>query len=56
VGLSTGITPKLTDTEKLLIIITMFVGRLGPLTIALALAERTKKTHVHHPDGNILIG
>lgn len=33
-GLSTGITPHLTDISKVIISMTMFVGRLGPLTIA----------------------
>lgn len=34
VGLSTGITPYLTDSSKLLLCLTMFIGRLGPLTLA----------------------
>jgi trk system potassium uptake protein TrkH len=34
VGLSTGVTPRLTTLSKLVIIITMFIGRLGPLTMA----------------------
>ncbi|QHQ60779.1 H(+)-transporting ATPase [Anaerocolumna sedimenticola] len=34
VGLSTGITPELSSLSKLILILTMFVGRLGPLTIA----------------------
>lgn len=34
VGLSTGITPDLGTAGKLVIILTMFIGRLGPLTIA----------------------
>ncbi len=39
VGLTTGITPTLTDVSRILIIITMFIGRLGPLTIAIALSQ-----------------
>jgi len=39
VGLSTGITPTLSIAGKLIIIVTMFVGRCGPLTIALAVAS-----------------
>ena len=39
VGLSTGITAALTVAGKLVIIVTMFVGRCGPLTIALAVAS-----------------
>jgi trk system potassium uptake protein TrkH len=34
VGLSTGITPHLADSSKLLLCLTMFIGRLGPLTMA----------------------
>ncbi len=39
VGLSTGITPKLTNLGKLIIIILMYVGRLGPLTFAFLLSK-----------------
>lgn len=34
VGLSTGITPELSSASKVILILTMFIGRLGPLTIA----------------------
>ena len=34
VGLSTGITPNLHSASKVILILTMFIGRLGPLTIA----------------------
>ncbi|BCJ93128.1 TrkH family potassium uptake protein [Anaerocolumna cellulosilytica] len=34
VGLSTGITPELSEASKIILILTMFIGRLGPLTIA----------------------
>ncbi|HWP35642.1 MAG TPA: TrkH family potassium uptake protein [Thermodesulfobacteriota bacterium] len=40
VGLSTGVTPRLTDAGKLLIVLTMYVGRVGPLTLTLGLARR----------------
>jgi len=42
VGASTGLTPDLSDTAKLVIAPAMFVGRLGPLTLVLALAARSK--------------
>ncbi|MEG0271437.1 MAG: potassium transporter TrkG, partial [Clostridia bacterium] len=35
VGLSTGITPALSDAAKLILVLVMFIGRLGPLTIVL---------------------
>lgn len=42
VGLSTGITPMLTDLGKLIVIVLMFVGRLGPLTFGMALVLRPR--------------
>ena len=43
VGLSTGITPDLGIVGRLLIIVTMVVGRIGPLTLALTLMPREQK-------------
>ncbi|MCE5286866.1 MAG: TrkH family potassium uptake protein [Pelosinus sp.] len=56
VGLTTGITPTLTVPSKLWLIITMFAGRVGPVTLALALAMRERKGRIQHPEGKILIG
>jgi trk system potassium uptake protein TrkH len=42
VGASTGITPGLPDSARLIIVAAMFVGRLGPLTLVLALAARER--------------
>jgi trk system potassium uptake protein TrkH len=42
VGASTGITPELTDPARLITTFAMFVGRLGPLTLVLALAARAR--------------
>ena len=42
-GTTTGITAEVTDMTKLLLGATMFLGRLGPLTFALALAQREQK-------------
>ena len=55
VGLSTGITPDLCDGSKILSILTMYIGRLGPLTIA-SLWYFTKGERVSYPEGNIAIG
>ncbi len=55
VGLSTGITGSLCDGSKLLSIIIMYIGRLGPLTIA-NLWYFTKVERVEYPEGNIAIG
>jgi trk system potassium uptake protein len=56
-GLSAGLTPLLTVSGKLLMIVTMFVGRVGPLTVAVALAQRkNKRTPIHYPEDRVMIG
>ena len=55
-GLSMGITPGLSVAGKLLIIVTMFVGRVGPLTVALALAQRDQPARYRYPEGRVKIG
>jgi trk system potassium uptake protein len=42
VGASTGITPQLSDPARLITVVAMIVGRLGPLTLVLALAARAR--------------
>jgi trk system potassium uptake protein TrkH len=42
VGATTGITPQLEDPARLISIVAMFVGRLGPLTLVIALAARQR--------------
>jgi len=55
VGLSTGITPGISLAGKLLSIIMMFIGRLGPLTIA-TLWYFTRGERIAYPETNIAIG
>ena len=57
VGLSLGITPFLTVLGKLTIVLMMFVGRVGPLTLVLAVGSRAvMPSNVEYPEGKILIG
>ncbi|GIO94989.1 K+ transporter Trk [Paenibacillus lautus] len=56
VGLSMGLTPDLTGFGKILISITMFAGRLGPLTLAYALGPKKGKELYRHPEGKMIIG
>ncbi|WP_098748858.1 TrkH family potassium uptake protein [Paenibacillus sp. EZ-K15] len=56
VGLSMGLTPELTGFGKILISITMFAGRLGPLTLAYALGPKKGKELYRHPEGKMIIG
>jgi Trk-type K+ transport systems, membrane components len=54
-GFSTGMTPYLDNTSRLLLIITMFIGRLGPLTIATVWHSKPK-SNVNYSEENITIG
>jgi trk system potassium uptake protein TrkH len=56
VGLSTGITPALSTLGKLIIIVTMFAGRVGPLTLALAIALQHERIAYKYPEEKIMIG
>lgn len=56
VGLSTGVTTKLSGIGRILIVITMFIGRVGPLTMAVAMSERKKKAKFHFPKEKINVG
>jgi trk system potassium uptake protein TrkH len=56
VGMSTGITPDLTPASRIIVCLTMFAGRLGPLTLVLALAARERRRVYHWPEEAIRIG
>lgn len=57
VGLSLNFTSRLHDLSKLIIIMTMFIGRIGPLTLAIALSKNNNtKEKYKYPVENILIG
>lgn len=55
VGLTLGITTKLTGISKFILILTMFAGRVGALTIVMALAGRDKKIDYQLPEGNVIL-
>ncbi|MBI3966834.1 MAG: Trk family potassium uptake protein [Chloroflexi bacterium] len=56
VGLSTGITPELSAVGKLVVSVTMFAGRLGPLTLALAFAQAQRPARHRYASEAIKIG
>lgn len=57
VGLSTGITSELSIYSKLILIYTMFLGRVGPLTLMLALSSsRIKKGKYKYPKETVIVG
>jgi len=56
VGLSTGITPALSVAGRLIVVVTMLVGRLGPLHVALALVQRQRPREFRYPVESVRIG
>lgn len=56
VGLSTGITTTLSDAGKLVIVVLMLVGRLGPLTAAVALSRPRRTYQPAYPEEEPLVG
>lgn len=56
VGLSTGITSDLLVPSRLVLVLLMFVGRVGPLTFGLAVAGRHKRREWRYPEESVMIG
>lgn len=58
VGVTRGITPDLTDIGKIIIALTMFTGKVGPLTLVLAVARRNKEndSKLRYPEDRVMIG
>ncbi len=56
VGLSMGITPKLNDIQKYALIIMMFAGRVGPLTLAFSLSRSTGKRGLTYAEEGVMVG
>ena len=56
-GLSIGdTTSRLTPVGRLIVMVAMFVGRLGALTIVLMIGARESKRHVRYPSEEIVVG
>jgi trk system potassium uptake protein TrkH len=56
VGLSMGVTPKLNDIQKLALVLMMFVGRVGPLTLAFSLSRSTEKSRLTYAEEPVMVG
>jgi Trk-type K+ transport system membrane component len=56
VGLSTGITADLPGAAQLLLVLMMFLGRLGPITLVSAIALRERQRLYKLPEGRPIIG
>jgi len=55
VGLSMGFTPRLSDGGKLIIILLMYIGRIGPVTLAISIASQ-KSLPVRYAEENVIVG
>ena len=57
VGLTRGITPQLNIWGKIIIILTMYLGRVGPISLALALNSKRKiRNIIKNPTEDISVG
>ncbi|MEH2080632.1 MAG: TrkH family potassium uptake protein [Nostoc sp.] len=56
VGLSTGITGTISTTAKLILIVTMYVGRVGVLLLMSAVLGDPRPTRIRYPEENLLVG
>ncbi|MDZ8028773.1 MAG: TrkH family potassium uptake protein [Nostoc sp. DedQUE11] len=56
VGLSTGITATISTAAKLVLILTMYVGRVGVLLLMSAVLGDPRPTRIHYPEENLLVG
>ncbi len=59
VGLSMGLTPSLTNAGKIVIIILMFIGRIGPIALAYSLKSnrvRRRANKIDYPSGHVIVG
>ncbi|KQC09932.1 MAG: hypothetical protein APR54_12400 [Candidatus Cloacimonas sp. SDB] len=56
VGLSAGITSSLSFTSKIIIILTMFFGRLGPLALAMSLIINRQPESIQYPEDRVMVG
>ena len=57
VGLTTGITQILSPVSKLCLCLTMFIGRVGPVSLGLAIAgKKSRKAAAVRPEGKVIVG
>jgi trk system potassium uptake protein len=55
-GLSTGITPDLSAVAQYVLVVLMFLGRVGPLTLGIALILRERQPRYRHPEDRPIVG
>ena len=55
VGLTKGLTPNLTIAGKVIIIFTMYLGRVGPISMAIGFSQKNKKKMVMYPEQDLIL-
>jgi Trk-type K+ transport system membrane component len=55
-GFSTGITPMVSDPGKIILSLSMFIGRLGTLSIIFAFSRKIISTNYAYPEEHIMVG
>jgi len=56
VGVSRGLTANLSSLSKLIIIVLMYLGRVGAATLGIGLLNRKNKKHTRYSYGKIIVG
>ncbi len=56
VGMSTGVTRQLNEFSRIVIMILMFLGRMGSLTFAMSFTERRRATEIRYPEEQLIVG
>lgn len=56
VGLSTGITPKLSSASKVVLCVLMFVGRVGPVTLLFSMAGAARPVRYEYAEEDVIVG
>lgn len=56
VGISRGITANLSSLSKIILIILMYLGRVGAATLGIGILNRKTKKHTKYSEGKIIVG
>lgn len=56
VGLTLGLTPKLSAAGRIILSFVMYSGRVGPLTLAMAISKKANSNSIRYPEDKILVG
>lgn len=56
VGLSLGITPHITVASKIILMLLMFIGRIGVVTFLISFRQKSSKNNFHYPKERVIIG